>query len=104
MRGKPAYTKTYLSDKALVLLSHLSNTLITVGPKSNKEDYGLCRELIMKSEGRLSKGENKEDNQTKVEDGGDLLEKELYDKKQNCKQVIMNSLRETFEALKNSNY
>ena len=51
MSVKPAYTKTYLSDKALVLLSHLSNTLITVGPKSNKEDYGLCRELIMKSEG-----------------------------------------------------
>ena len=51
MRVKPAYTKSYLSDKALVLLSHLSNTLITVGPKSNKEDYGLCRELIMKSEG-----------------------------------------------------
>ena len=27
----------------------------------------------------------------------------MYDKEQKCKQVIMNSLRETFEALKNSN-
>ena len=31
------------------------------------------------------------------------MEKELYDKEQKCKQVIMISLRETFEALKNSN-
>ena len=61
MRVKPAYTETYLSDKALVLLSHLSNTLMTVGSKSNKKDYPLCKKLIISSEGRLSQGKDKGD-------------------------------------------
>ena len=83
MSVKPAYTKTYLSDKALVLLSHLSNTLITVGAKSNKKYYPLCKKLIITSEGRLSQEENKGDIQSEVDDGGELMEKAVYDTDEN---------------------
>ena len=60
MKGKPAYNKTYLSDKALVLLSHLSNTLLV--QHRGKVDYPKCRQLVASSEQRLAQQQEGDEN------------------------------------------
>ena len=48
MQAKPAYSKTYLSDKALVLQLHLSKSL-----RPGRLDYPKCRMLVRAAEMRL---------------------------------------------------
>ena len=51
MLSKPAYDKTYLSDKALVLELHLRNSL-----RPRRLDYPKCRKLLRAAEMRHKLG------------------------------------------------
>ena len=56
MSDKQEYKKTYMADKALVLLSHLSKTLTKghrMGGHVRQDNIFLCRKLIITSEARL---------------------------------------------------
>ena len=57
MLSKPAYDKTYLSDKALVLELHLCNSL-----RPHRLDYPKCRKLLRAAEMRHKLGRVQEKN------------------------------------------
>ena len=60
MSDKQEYKKTYMADKALVLLSHLSKTLTKghrMGGHIRQNNILLCRKLIITSEARLKQEE-----------------------------------------------